>query len=252
MAANAQVSSTLVGRRDELEALMERRRAAARGYGALVLIEGEAGIGKTRLVKSFCETLTHGRATFGIGICREFGNMPFGPIREALRGIGCETSPPNATTRAEELIDLRARLAAATRRIAVLVLEDIQWADEGTLSFLHYLLSSVTAMRLLVVATLREDELLDRNVSTYLSRIARDRATIRISLGPLPQTEIRSLIRSAPGGATLPATQLEEIVERAEGNPFFAEELLATALEEGPAHVGMRGLPRTVEAAVME
>jgi len=252
MLTRTHVSPSLVGRRNELASLADRRRATARGHGALVLIEGEAGIGKTRLVRSFCETLTHGRATFGIGLCREFGNPPFGPIGDALKGVGCAVAPSTSATRTEELIELRARLAAASRRTTVLVLEDIQWADESTLAFLHYLVPSLTSMRLLIVATQRDDVALDRAVETYLTRIARDRATFRIALGPLSPGEIRSLIRSAPGGAALPQVQIEEIVHRAEGNPFFAEELLATTLGQAEPLDGTRSLPRTIGAAVME
>ncbi len=94
MATHTQLCPPLVGRRDELAALIERRGLAARGRGSLVLIEGEAGVGKSRLVDAFCETLSNGRASLGYGICREFGSAPFGAVAEALRGTdSCRRNP---------------------------------------------------------------------------------------------------------------------------------------------------------------
>ncbi len=248
MVTHTQVCPRLVGRREELETLIARRGSAARGHGSLILIEGEAGVGKSRLVGAFCETLSNGRASLGIGVCREFGNAPFAAIAEALRGTQC--APPNfaAPTRAEELIDLRMRLAAACgRRNRVMILEDIQWADEGSLAFLHYLLSYIGSMRLLAIATYRGDELLENRVAPYLTRLASDRATVRMTLGPLAPPQIRSMLRLSLGDRCLPTARTEEIVSRAEGNPFFAEELLTNALESEAA-----GLPMTIGAAVME
>jgi DNA-binding CsgD family transcriptional regulator len=248
MVTHTQVCPRLVGRRDELAALIARRGFAARGHGSLVLIEGEAGVGKSRLVGAFCESLSNGRASLGIGVCREFGNAPFGAIAEALRGTEC--APPNsaAPTRAEELIDLRIRLASAcARRNRVMILEDIQWADEGSLAFLHYLLSYIGSMRLLAIATYRGDELPENRVAPYLTRLASDRATCRVTLQPLASAQIRSMLRLSLGDRPLPTARTEEIVNRAEGNPFFAEELLTNALESDAA-----GLPMTIGAAVME
>ncbi len=251
MLIHALVSPRLVGRQDELEALAQRRAASARGHGSLVLIEGEAGIGKSRLVRAFCERLTHGRAHVGIGSCREFGNTSYGPIAEALGETGTAARPV-AATRAQELSELRSRLAlSCQRRNRVLVLEDIQWADEGTLSFLHYLLTYIGTMRLLVVATYRPDEAIDTQLVPYLTRIVRDRATFRLRLGPLTPLQIRHLIRLALRERRLSGAQVEEIVRRAEGNPFFAEELLTNSIECERSHSAC-ALPPTIRAAVME
>ncbi|HET6275821.1 MAG TPA: AAA family ATPase [Candidatus Cybelea sp.] len=252
MLARALVSPRLVGRQEELAALVERRAASARGHGCFVMIEGEAGIGKSRLVESFCETLTHGRASVGIGHCREFGNAPYGPVAEALEEMGALLPLAPAGTRAEQLRELRSRVVlACARRNRVLILEDIQWADEGTLAFLHYVLSYIGTMRLLVVATCRIDEVLDGHVAPYLTRLARDRGSFRLLLAPLAAIQIRHLIRLALGERRLSGTQIEEIVRRAEGNPFFAEELLTNSIES-PRRGAFDGLPQTIRAAVME
>lgn len=253
MVTHARVCPRLVGRQDELAALAERRAASARARGSLVLIEGEAGIGKSRLLEAFCERLTHGRARVGSGSCREFGNAPYGPIAEALSEAGTAATPAPAPTQAEELEWLRSRLAlSCQRRNRVLILEDVQWADEGTLSFLHYLLKHIGTMRLLVVATYRPDETIDPRVARYLTRIARDRGTFRLALSPLTPLQIRHLLRLALGERRLSGAQVEEIVRRAEGNPFFAEELLTNAIECERSPHAARALPKTIRAAVAE
>lgn len=253
MLARALVSPRLVGRQEELAALVERRAASARGHGSFVLVEGEAGIGKSRLVEEFCETLTHGRAGVGIGHCREFGNAPYGPVVEALEEAGAVLAPALEGTRAEQLRDLRSRVVlACARRNRVLILEDLQWADEGTLAFLHYLLSYIGTMRLLVVATCRTDELFDARVAPYLTRLTRDRGSFRVMLTPLGAMQIRHLIRLALGERSLSGAQIEEIVRRAEGNPFFAEELLTNSLESIPSVASAHGLPHSIRDAVME
>ncbi|MBV8530669.1 MAG: AAA family ATPase, partial [Candidatus Eremiobacteraeota bacterium] len=230
-----------------------RRSAAAQSHGCLVLIEGEAGIGKSRLVNAFRETLTNGRASVGLAACREFGNAPYGPIAEALAVAGIRVNPATAPTYAEQLRDLRSRVEeACRRRNCVLILEDIQWADEGTLAFLHYLLPYVGSMRLLVVATLRTDDIIERAVP-YLTRLARDRGSFRVALTALSPLQTRRLIRLALGDRVLSGGKVEEIVRRAEGNPFFAEELLSAALEAtttSPAAAEV--LPRTIRAVVAE
>jgi DNA-binding CsgD family transcriptional regulator len=251
--SHARVCPSLVGRREELAALIERRNAAARGRGSLVLIEGDAGIGKSRLVNEFCSQLSNGRAALGWGACREFGTSPYAPITAAARKAGCELSPEPAATRADELMRLRTAITTAcAHRNRVLVIEDIQWADEGTLAFLHYALSFVGGTRLLVVATYRADEVLAQHVGPYLNRLTCDRATSRIILTPLLPARIRELIRLALGARQLPREQIEEIVSRSDGNPFFTEELLTNALDHNGSLSTKNHLPMTIRAAVME
>src|SRR5579863_7813766 len=104
MLTRALVSPFLIGRDAELQILRERRLAAARCHGSLVLVSGDAGIGKTRLLQSFRGTLRGGRASLGVGLCREFGDEPYAAIREALRGSrghGADAVP--AASREEQL-----------------------------------------------------------------------------------------------------------------------------------------------------
>src|SRR5579871_3129486 len=125
MLTRALVCPTLVGRDHELQQLVERRLAAARGHGALLLISGDAGIGKSRLLVSFRGTLRGGRASLGVGLCREYGNAPYGPLIEALRGAGVPGPFSTADTRPEQLAEFAEQTAAACRRrCVVLLIED--------------------------------------------------------------------------------------------------------------------------------
>jgi DNA-binding CsgD family transcriptional regulator len=247
-------SPVLVGRVGELYELIERRLEAARGRGACVLLSGDAGMGKSRLISAFRETVRGGRASVGIGVAREFGNAPYGPLREALAAANCALDLSREASREEQLAAVAAGVeSACRRRHRVLILEDAQWADEGTLRALLQIASAIGSLRLLLIVTFRADDLPHRNaLATLLSRLYRAPETHRIALGPLPDRDVRRLVRLALGDrARLPAGAVAEIVERCEGNPFFAQELLKSALERREPHAG-RSLPLTIRAAVTE
>ncbi len=244
----------LIARDAELDALNVLRRAAAQGHGALVLIEGEAGIGKSRLLAAFRATLGGGRAAVGTARCREFGNVPYAPVREALRAIGAPLSAGAARDRAEHLAELHDSLVTASaRRLVVLAIEDVQWADDGSLRFLAHALPTLRALRALVIATYRTEQSGGESVAgPYLARFAADAACRRFALGALSRRDTARLVVAAceartPGGA---AIDVDRIVERSEGNPFFAEELVKDVLERG-AH-DTRALPFTIRGLVEE
>lgn len=249
------VSPVLVARSEELAELAERRRAASRGHGSLVLISGDAGIGKSRLVAAFRETLSNGRAAIGVGLCREVGNVPYAPLTDAVRALGLTAAIPSAASRPEQLAAMTAAIRrACERRNAVLILEDLHWADEGTLSFLGHLSPAIGPMRLLVVATYRSDEVRGAQAAApSIARLVRARGNAHLALRPLRPADTRSLLRHAIAGrASLDSAELEQIVERSEGNPFFAEELLTGALERRERGGRAMELPLTIRSAVAE
>jgi DNA-binding CsgD family transcriptional regulator/tetratricopeptide (TPR) repeat protein len=249
------VCPELIGRRRELDALAEWRRAAAGGHGSLVLIGGDAGIGKTRLLAAFRESLTNGRAAIGSGRYEEFANVPYAAIADALSGICGRQAFPAERTRAEQLAAMRNRVAAVcARRSVVLMLEDVHWADEASFTFLLHLMGSLRGLRLLVVATYRSDELHRAHAATpFVARLARHPLAHRVSLGPLAMPEMQRLVRAATQGLpTLSRADVAGILERSDGNPFFAEELLKNAFEHRDGGgLGLR-LPLTIRAAVAE
>lgn len=255
MLSPAIVCPELVGRNGDLEALLERRRAAASGHGNLVLIAGEAGIGKSRLIAEFRERLTNGRAACGVGQCGEFGTLPYGPVVDALHAVGCGTPVIDVPTRAARLAALQRLLeGAAARRNTVLILEDLQWADEGTMEFLVHVAPALPGIRALVVATYRSEDVDARHpVAPFLARLARQPSCRTIALEPLSAAQTRRLVRLAlPAPRMLSAERIEEIVERSDGNPFFAEELTKSALERRAQRRFSEALPLTIRAAVSE
>jgi DNA-binding CsgD family transcriptional regulator len=253
--AGATSGPELVGRSDELRTLAEARRRAAQGRGGFVLVAGEAGIGKSRLVATLNGSLKHGRALHATGLGREFGCTPYGPVSEALRSIGADVPSPGARDRAEHLSRLFEALAAVCRRRFVsIVFEDLQWADDGTLKFLAHALPWVASLRLLIVATYRsEDTNAGSPLASHVARFARDPACMRVELGPLGRAELRRLlVQAQPPGRRLPRAVLEEIARRSEGNPFFAQELLRAALERRERAASAGDLPTTIAAIVGE
>lgn len=243
----------LIGRDDELRELVQQRRATARGRGACILLSGDAGMGKSRLISAFRETLTGGRAAVGVGVAREFGNAPYGPVLEALQSIGAASKLSRELSREAQLQALSdAIVATCRRRHAVVVIEDAQWADEGSLRFLLHILPMLSSMRLLLIVTYRSDGMTGEPAPpSLLPRFLRAPATCRVELPPLPNPLIRQMLALALGERRrLPAHVVAEIVERSEGNPLFAEELLRNAL--GRTASDSLELPLTIRATVLE
>ena len=218
-----------------------------------MLIGGESGIGKSRLVRAFREELRGGRARLGVGYCAETGNVPCAPLTDALEVLGSHVDPRQASSQAELMATFRQALSnACDRQTVVLVVEDLHWADEGTLTALAHLLPAVGSMRVLLTLTYRSDELADTHpVAPFLARFQRH--ATRITLTRLTDKETRRLVHGAMGDrGTLTPRELDEIVERSEGNPFFAEELLKNVLERRQNHSVLDDLPLTIRGIVNE
>ena len=127
----------------------------------------------------------------------------------------------------EEVRALLDRLAVDAP--VVLVLEDLHWADASTLDLVSYLAYGITGSRILIVATYRDDEArVGDPLPRLVTGLARAGRATAVRLGPLADDELTAVLRDVPGG-TWPADLTATIVERAGGNPFFAEELLAAA-----------------------
>ncbi len=242
----------LIGRADELRELVGRRLLASQGHGALLVVTGDTGIGKSRLIAAFRDELQGRRTAFGVGYARSGGTAPYLPFMEASRSAGSSLAIPIALSRGEQLAAMADAIARESqRRNTVLVLEDLHWADAATLDLLSHLVPLLPSLRLLVVATYRTDTQLEAVTAGTLARLERH-AVSRIALGTLSEPEIRRLLRlSVPNGFDVDAQALDEIVRRAEGNAFFAEELLKSALERKNSG-GAGSLPLTIRGAVEE
>ena len=244
-------SDVFVGRVRELEALGRVLDAMQLGSGATVLIAGEAGIGKTRLVSELagrardagCEILV-GRSIDLVGT-----ELPFQPFVEALRPLGqplrADRSTPGSQLRVFEETLARVTDRAATAPV-LLVLEDLHWADTSSLDLLVFLAHNVGDQQVLLLGTYRADEPASAERMRRLEDgVRRSGSTLVLELGPLERDELTALL-AAHADESLPAALTDTIVARSEGNPFFAEELLAAAGEQS------RELPRELRDLLLQ
>jgi DNA-binding CsgD family transcriptional regulator len=271
----------LVGRHDEMALLRERWSEAASGRRRAVLIMGEAGIGKSRLVAEVAVAADRDGAIVLVGHCDEEALVPYQPVVEAATAL-VETMPDHALAEVVrhsgvELLRLfpglarfaapdpvddaatpeasRYRLfegmaglvAAARDAPLVLALEDLHWADPLTLQLIKHLVRRADRSRLLVLGTIRGTRL-DGDLLRTAEDLRREHGADLLALGGLGVPEVAALVAVGPGWASDldpgDRQQLAEHLHReTEGNPFFVVEVLRQ-LADGPG--GMRGVPAAV------
>ena len=247
-----------VGRAAELARLEQALDGATAGHGATALIAGPAGIGKTRLTGELAERARRRGATVLTGRCIDLvgAALPYFPIVEALRPLrgtaaldGLQelsrllpgsplAATPDRNACASQLHLFEAVRTALERLSAtapvVLVLEDLHWADGSTLDLLAFLAHAVHDGRVLIVATWRRDAVRkDDAMHRLASGLRRRRVAFTVELGPLTRDELAALVARESDGPLCPEL-VESVCARAEGNPFFAEELIAAALRDEP------------------
>jgi DNA-binding CsgD family transcriptional regulator/tetratricopeptide (TPR) repeat protein len=248
-------SPHFVGRAAELARLEELTRQAGENEPGFVLIGGESGVGKSRLMEEFAERVGASGARVIAGDCIDLGDaeLPYAPLVGALREISAEEVAeivprgarglssvlpqlegedvdvePSSLAQGrlfELLLSLLGGLGA--ERPLVLVVEDAHWADPSTRDFLSFLIRNRRHERLVVAVTYRTDELHRRHpLRAFLAEADRARGVTRLTLDRFTREELAEQLRGILGQA--PAPQLvEELFGRGEGNPFFTEELVA-------------------------
>jgi DNA-binding NarL/FixJ family response regulator len=243
----ARAGEVLVGRARELEELDRALAEAQAGSGATVLLAGEAGIGKTRLASELMNRADEAGFEALVGRSIDFvgTELPYQPFVEALRPLGEQWQIEGETTRGQLRVFEEA-LALLSRRAGIapllLVLEDLHWADTSTLDLVVFLAHNIEATRFLLLGTYRADE---PSSSERMRRLAdgvrRSGSAVVLGLGPLEREELVELL-AARSGESLRAGVTDVIAARSEGNPFFAEELLAAASEGTELPLGVRDL----------
>jgi len=253
-----------VGRYEETAYLRERRLEASSSHGGLVLIAGDAGVGKSRLIAEFCGSLAYTRCRIGSGQCLEFASRPYGPVLDILARIDTRPFEFDANASKQEQFDaiLERFAAVAARSALVVVVEDLHWADAASLDLLAYIGAKIGRMRVLVLASFRPDDLHpEHHASAAIAKIARNARAGRIDLGPLRGAELRTFIDEALDGFSLPDVTRREIARAGDGNPFYTEELLKSAVEQSlnaPASAvradlkQSRNLPATLRETLLE
>ncbi|HEY2297609.1 MAG TPA: AAA family ATPase [Jatrophihabitans sp.] len=246
----------LVGRTSELAALVGVLDGAVDAQAVVGVVGGDAGVGKTRLLTELVETATDRGMTVLVGHCVDLGDTPppYLPFSEAFARLAAEdrdavdelvaAHPPLAgllpgrgARSADDRLDrgelFEAVLATladlAERRPVLLLVEDMHWADQATRDLLGFLFTRIGTERLAVVASFRSDDLHRRHpLRQTLAQWTRLPSVTRVQLDPLPADEIRMLV-SALHPAPLADAEMASIISRADGNAFFAEELVAAA-----------------------
>jgi DNA-binding CsgD family transcriptional regulator/tetratricopeptide (TPR) repeat protein len=249
-------SAAFIGRRGELRALRAALSRAADGDPAVVLVGGEAGIGKTRLVSELTAACAADGTRVLTGGCVPVGegSLPYAPVVEVLRALVAELGPDTvrelvgpswpelarlapglgrpqadpdghgAQSRLFELLlGLLGRLTE--QQPILLVVEDLHWADRSTRELLAFLVRNLRRERLVLVATYRDDEPGQQRLRAYLAEL--DRGPVeRLELPRLDRAQTTAQLAGILGAA--PDTDLaDSVFARSQGNPFFTEELLA-------------------------
>jgi DNA-binding CsgD family transcriptional regulator/tetratricopeptide (TPR) repeat protein len=235
-----------VGRERELDELEHALEAAQTGSGGTVLVSGEAGIGKTRLGS---ELATRARdagfeVLLGHSIDLVGTELPYQPFIEALRPLGALRQVDPAA--GSQLGAFEETLALLTDRAGsapvLLVLEDLHWADTSTLDLVVFLAHNLDDRPILLLATFRADEpASDERMRRLADGARRSGSALVLELEPLDGEELAELL-AAHADRPLPAGLTDAIAARSEGNPFFAEELLASSEQNAHLPQGLRDL----------
>jgi DNA-binding CsgD family transcriptional regulator len=275
------VSPVFVGRGAELTALVAALESAVQGEAAVVLIGGEAGVGKTRLVEEAAERTRASGARVLTGSCVELGGegLPLSPVVDALRTLTRvmdpdeldgflgparadlarllpELDPEAAGTPAapgesggarllELVFGVIQRLSAD--RPLMLVIEDLQWADRSTLDLVSLLVRGMRALHVLLVLTFRSDEIhRSHPLRPLIAAWERVRSVRRLELPRFTREEATRQLEAILGSPP-PRSMVEPLYERSEGNAFLIEEILA-AIQAG---AGPEELPVTLRDVLL-
>jgi class 3 adenylate cyclase/DNA-binding winged helix-turn-helix (wHTH) protein/tetratricopeptide (TPR) repeat protein len=279
--------SPLVGRERELAVLGEVLEQVERGQGQAVGIVGEAGLGKSRLLYEFRQRLAGRRVTVLEGRCLSYGSaVPYLPLLDLLRshcsiteadspegimekvriglqemalepeeyapyllhllGVPAGTEPlallmPEAV-KARTFATLRQmHLNSSQRQPLILIVEDLHWIDKTSEEYLTALVESLAGAPLLVLGTYR--------VGYHLPWLDKSYTT-QLTLRRLSPQDSLTVVHATGQGTDLPETLVHELLDKAEGNPFFLEELTRAVLEQGALGANVP-VPDTIQGVLM-
>ena len=257
-------SPRFIGRDSELAALDDALARAENGEGAVVLLAGESGIGKSRLIAEFSDRARARGATVLVGECLQLteGELPYAGIIAALRGLlrggagdelksaqdaererleallhdlgsgagGQPETTPASVAQARLFERLLDTISALARRApTVLIVEDLHWADRSTGDFVSFLVRNARRERLLLLASYRSEELHRRHpLGPVAIELQRSGRAVLVSLQPFARDELVQQLTAILAGPP-PRALVDRLLERSDGNPFFVEELVAAA-----------------------
>jgi DNA-binding CsgD family transcriptional regulator/tetratricopeptide (TPR) repeat protein/Mrp family chromosome partitioning ATPase len=264
----------LVGRTAELGRLLDQLDAAASGRPVVTLISGDAGVGKTRLVTELAAKARERGFAVLSGRCAELGDaVPYLPLADALRDATTGPSPRGLLLDAlaarpvlsrllpdrdagqpaggdlpglvqqqlfGAVLGMLAELAGASP--VLLILEDLHWADRSTRDLLTFLSRMLHSERLAVVATYRTDDMHRRHpLRPLVAELLRLPGVSSIELGPLTASAMAEHLTTL-SRQPLDAAAIGQMITRAEGNAYYAEELLAASVAGSDLPAGLADL----------
>ncbi|HKH43688.1 MAG TPA: protein kinase, partial [Thermoanaerobaculia bacterium] len=228
----------LVARERELGLLLEHWEHAREGSGRTVLLSGEAGIGKSRLVWELKQRIAGEAGTWLEGYATpDQQQSPLHPVQQILHQL-LEADPAavdpatasvssSAAQRRKTLEAIvSALLAAADRRPLPILIEDLHWADPSTLELLDLLIQHLASAPILLLLTTRPELQPVWEVRSFLTRL---------TLAPLTRAQVHLLIERLTAGRAIEPRWMEQIAARTDGLPLFVEELTKRVLESGLA-----------------
>jgi transcriptional regulator with AAA-type ATPase domain/tetratricopeptide (TPR) repeat protein len=279
--------ASFVGRHQEMAVLHSRLLSARRGRGQLVSIVGDAGIGKSRLLYEFSQSVSAEQAAYIEGRCLSYGStIPYLPVLDLIRGVCRVTETEDAAGAGEKirqalgragmdpskltphLLDLlgykdvtegldlappdaikvgisealrQITLGASHRQPLLVVIEDLHWIDQASEELLASMVDGLPGAAVLLVVTYRpgyEPPWTNRSFATQLS------------LPPLSHEDSLTVTRSVLPAVALPDAVAEVILSRAEGNPFFLEELALSIQDRGGLAADL-AVPDTVQGVLL-
>ncbi len=248
---------SLVGRGAEVVRLRDQLDRAGAGHGSLVLVSGEAGIGKTVLVTHLSQQAARRGALVLTGRSYDLTETPpYGPWIEAFRSLSEPDASPlvrspfgppaGGASSQDELVGLvrDALHALAAKRPLVLVVDDLHWADEASVELLRVVARDLHALPILLLATYRTEEITRlQPLYSRLPLLIREAEPVRLELARLEPEDVRQLVRGRyPLAHVADEDRLVvHLVERTGGNPFFLHELLGAMADGGILESGGAG-----------
>jgi len=275
--------SAFVGRESELKNMTELMQESLTGKGQFMILKGEAGIGKTRIVGEVAKIAIEEGFEFLTGRCLSLEQTePYMPFMEALRDkmggaseshqgrmpiglmgvrnsndtsskphqdmplglLAITSSQPDVTTidiqtERDKLFDnmLNVIVRSSHNKPLMLFIDDLQWADSGTLQLLLFLARNITNSRVMLCSAYRTEELNDEgkplDFYEQFKQIARNVTHHTVTLERMSQEEISAMINSILGIKDVPAKFVSKLYGESEGNPFFVEEVMRSLMDEG-------------------